>query len=94
MCINIIKDDQNNTINNTTTKIENGLFVHYCSICGNRLDYLEYGGYDYCKSKGFDCKKCSSPCTGLKNSWETGYETRTVHGICKKCDSKIEIGGC
>ena len=72
---------------------EKHLHVVFCAICNNQINYLNYGGWDYCHSKNHDCKKCLSPCTGLKNSYETGYESRTVHGYCKKCNTKIEYGG-
>lgn len=64
----------------------NGLHVIYCANCDNQIDCLDFGGYDY-------CKKCDKPCTGLSNSYETGYEIRTVHGYCKKCNTKIEYEG-
>lgn len=79
---------------NTIIRINNeGLHIAYCENCNNQLNYISYGGYDYCKSKNFNCKECNSPCTGLKNSYETGYEIKTVHGYCKKCNGYIEYEG-
>jgi hypothetical protein len=79
---------------NTIIRINNeGLHIAYCISCNNQLDHLEYGGYNYCRSKNFDCKKCDKPCTGLKGLYETGCEIRTVHGYCKKCNSYIEYEG-
>ena len=76
---------------NTIIRIDSkGLHIAYCANCNNQLNYIDYGGYDYCKSKNFDCKKCNSPCTGLKGQYETGYYEKTVHGYCKKCNTKIE----
>ena len=79
---------------NAIAKInDNGLHIIYCATCNNQIDCLDFGGYDYCKSKNFNCKKCNKPCTGLNGSYETGYESRTVHGYCKKCNTKIEYEG-
>ena len=76
-----------------TVKNENGVYVEFCTVCNNQLNHLDYGGYAYCKSKKFDCNKCDSPCTGLNGVTETGYESRTVTGYCKKCNTKISYGG-
>ena len=66
------------------------LHVAYCANCNNQLNYINFGGYDYCKSKNFNCKKCDSPCTGLNGQYETGYYERIIYGYCKKCNAKIE----
>ena len=76
---------------NATIKInDDGLHVAYCANCGNQLNYREFGGYDYCKSRKFNCKRCSSPCTGLKHQSEVGFYERTVKGYCKQCNTRIE----
>lgn len=77
----------------TTVKVIDSLHIDYCKKCGNQINYLDYGGRDYCEKQNYDCSKCPSPCTGLKKSWETGYMSRTVHGYCKQCGTYIEYGG-
>lgn len=70
------------------TKIINGLHVNYCRNCNNQLNHLNYGGRDTCKKNDFDCKKCTKPCTGLKNEYETGYYDKKIIGYCKRCNTK------
>ena len=75
---------------NATIKInEEGLHVAYCATCGNQLNYREFGGYEYCKSRKFNCKSCDSPCTGLKDQYEAGFYERIVFGYCKQCNTRI-----
>jgi hypothetical protein len=76
-----------NSSKNTVTKINNnGLHITFCK-CGNQLNHIQYDKSICLKT---DCNKCNGLCSGLKNQYETGYNERTVHGICKVCNTKIE----